>query len=99
MNIAHILFFVASVQNDHNMTFFLYSEFSFEEVQGNGCNRENVNDEPTSKSLSSAVRTFTLIRSSQTKLAVCVNMRMRIDEPTFLTSVKVTAFKKDFGIF
>lgn len=52
-----------------------------------------------STSLLSAVRAFTLIRSSQTKLAVCVNMRMRIDEAAFLTFVKVTAFKKDFGIF
>jgi hypothetical protein len=90
---------MVSVQNDYNTVFFLYSEFNFERVQVKGCNGENVSDEPSSKSLSSAVRAFTLIRSSQTKLAVCVNMRMRIDEPAFLTSVKVTALKKDFGIF
>jgi|GEM_PF-4114781 hypothetical protein len=56
-------------------------------------------DDLCARPLSSAIWAFSLIRSNGTKLPIGVEMRMRIDEPTILTFMKVSAFAKDFGIF
>ncbi|MGH9912792.1 MAG: hypothetical protein ACRD4W_10135, partial [Nitrososphaeraceae archaeon] len=42
---------------------------------------------------------YSLIRSNGTKLSLRVEWTMRIDEAAILTSVKVSTFAKDFGIF